>query len=193
VSAESAAKGGAPAPATLAELRIVSAPRGALVTVDGEPRGRTPAVVLLPGGAAQHAVTVALDGWGEWRGTWKASDPAVIAANLAPLAASDSLVRVFALDVGDLPRGTSLRLRSKLRAEPSGTDGALRSGTVCVEIPFTRAPGGTWSPADALVLVAAHADGTPAEIEFGVTRGKGEVRPTLLPDDAGTRIRVRVH
>jgi len=62
-----------------------------------------------------------------------------------------------------------------------------------VEIPFTRAPGGTWTPADALVLVAAHADGTLAEIEFGVTRGKGEVRPTLLPDDAGTRIRVRVH
>ena len=151
-------------------------------------------MVLLPGGAAQHAVTVALDGWGEWRGTWKASDPAVIAANLAPVAASDSLVRVFALDVGELPRGTSLRLRSKLRAEPApGPDGALRSGTVCVEIPFTRAPGGTWTPADALVLVAAHADGTPAEIEFGVTRGKGEVRPTLLPDDATTRIRVRVH
>lgn len=209
LSTEPAAKGGATAPATLAELRIVSAPRGARVTVDGELRGMTPAVVLLPGGAAQHSVSVALDGWGEWRGTWKASDPAVIAANLAPLAASDSLVRVFALDVGDLPRGTSLRLRSKLRAEPSGTDGALRSGTVCVEIPFTRAPGGTWSPADTLVLVAAHADGTPAEIEFivtyqapgrpgdyqarTVTRGKGAVHLTLLPDEAGTRIRVRVH
>lgn len=193
VSTESTAKGGAPAPAALAELRIVSAPSGAQVTVDGEPRGRTPAVVLLPGGAAQHAVAVALEGWREWRGAWKVGDPAVIAANLAPLAEGDSLVRVFALDVGELPRGTSLRLRSKLRAEPSGTDGALRSGTVCVEIPFTRAPGGTWSPADALVLVAAHADGSPAEIEFGVTRGKGEVRPTLVPDDAGTRIRVRVH
>ena len=64
---------------------------------------------------------------------------------------------------------------------------------MCVEIPFTRAPGGTWSPADVLVLVAAHADGTPADIEFGVTRGKGAVHLTLLPDEAGTRIRVRVH
>ena len=78
-----------------------------------------------------------------------------------------------------------------------------------MEIPFTRAPGGTWSPADTLVLVATHADGTPAEIEFivtyqapgrpgdyqarTVTRGKGEVHLTLLPDEAGTRIRVRVH
>ena len=87
-----------------------------------------------------------------------------------------------------------LRLASKLACDPPpGADG-LRAGTTCVTVPFTRAGAGEpWSPADALVLQAVRADGTPAEIEFGATRGRGEVRPALGPDEASGRIRVRVH
>ena len=40
---------------------------------------------------------------------------------------------------------------------------------------------------------AVRADGTPAASESGAMRAMGEVRPTLTPQDAATRVRVRVH
>ena len=190
VSTESTAKGGAPAPAALTELRIVSAPSGAQVTVDGEPRGRTPAVVLLPGGAAQHAVSVVLDGWGEWRGTWKSADPAVIAANLAPAPGAVRMERVFALDVGALPRGATLTLLTKAPHEPASD--RLAAGTACVTLEFAFRDG-RWVPSEPLSLAATHADGTPAEIELGASRALGQVTVSPSPDDAAARIRVRVH
>lgn len=184
----------APAKAAVMQFRVLASAPDAVVRVDGRERGRAPAVVLLPEDGAAHEVTVAAAGFDEWRGSWRAGDAAVVAANLSPAGPVDSLVRILVLDVGTLPRGAMLRLASKLACDPPpGADG-LRAGITCVTVPFARTgPGAPWTPADALVLQAVRADGTPAEVEFGATRGRGEVRPALGPDEASGRIRVRVH
>ena len=180
--------------AAVLEFRVVASAPDAVVRVDGRERGRAPAVVLLPEDRAAHEVTVAAPGFDEWRGSWRAGDAAVVAANLSPAGPADSLVRILVLEVGALPRGAMLRLASKLACDPPpGADG-LRAGITCVTVPFTRAGADRpWTPADELVLQAVRADGTPAEIEFGATRGRGEVRPALGPDGASGRVRVRVH
>jgi hypothetical protein len=190
-----AADAGAPAAAAkVMDFRVIASAPGASVRVDGAERGRAPAVVLLPQDGRPHEVEVSAEGFGTWRGAWRQGDPPVVAANLEPTADVDSLVRLLVLDVGALPRGAMLRLASKLACEPPPGIGGLQPGITCVTVPFTRSGNGApWQPADALVLQAVRADGTPAEIEFGAMRAMGEVRPALTPQDASARVRVRVH
>lgn len=190
-----AADAGAPAAAAkVMDFRVVASAPGASVRVDGAERGRAPAVVLLPQDGRPHEVEVSAEGFGTWRGAWRQGDPPLVAANLEPTADVDSLVRLLVLDVGALPRGAMLRLASRLACEPPPGIGGLQPGITCVTVPFTRSgKGAPWQPADALVLQAVRADGTPAEIEFGAMRAMGEVRPALTPQDASARVRVRVH
>jgi tRNA A-37 threonylcarbamoyl transferase component Bud32 len=190
-----AADAGTPAAAAkVMDFRVIASAPGASVRVDGAERGRAPAVVLLPQDGRPHEVEVSAEGFGTWRGAWRQGDPPVVAANLEPTADVDSLVRLLVLDVGALPRGAMLRLASKLACEPPPGIGGLQPGITCVTVPFTRSGNGApWQPADALVLQAVRADGTPAEIEFGAMRAMGEVRPALTPQDASARVRVRVH
>ena len=191
---ERAAPGRVAAKARVVELRVLANAPGAVVRVDGAERGRAPAIVLMPEDSALHRVSVSSAGFGDWNATWRAGDQPLLAANLLPTAPADSVVRLLVLDVGALPRGASLRVQSKLRLDPVPPASGLAAGPTCVEVPFVRTgPGAPWQPADALVLVATRADGTPAEIEFGATRALGEVRPALTPEDAAGRVRVRVH
>ncbi|MFM7797472.1 MAG: hypothetical protein ACKPBA_00630, partial [Planctomycetota bacterium] len=182
------------AAAKVMDFRVIASAPGASVRVDGAERGLAPAVVLLPQDGRPHEVEVSAEGFGTWRGAWRQGDPPVVAANLEPTAEVDSLVRLLVLDVGALPRGAMLRIASKLACEPPPGIGGLQPGITCVTVPFTRSGNGApWQPADALVLQAVRADGTPAEIEFGAMRAMGEVRPALTPQDASARVRVRVH
>ena len=175
----------APAPsARMSQFQVISAPLGASVTVDGIARGRTPAVILIPATAAPHAVELTLDGWQTARASWVGADTPIVAINMEPAAAVESLPRLFTLDVGALPRGATLRM-----SVPN--DQQFTGGTWYVALPFVKSAG-AWQAKD-IVLVASDAAGKPLLIEHGTRQSTGEARLTVLPDDAKTRIRIRVH
>ena len=182
----------APSPpsAAVRELRVVTAPAGAQVRVDGEPRGAAPCVVLLPDGGGPHELSISLKGWNEQRVSWKPGDAPLLAVNLSPAAAVDAMPRVFILDVAPLPAGTSLELGSRVRTDPPG-QGRVPSGISCVELWFTR-EGHGWRCREPLALVARRADGSAAEIEAGASRGTGTLRLDLPPEAARDPLRVRV-
>jgi predicted Ser/Thr protein kinase len=175
------AERGAAAP-KLVEFRVVTAPPGAEVRVDGEPRGRAPAVVLLPAGTS-HRVEATLDGWRPAVADWRDGDPDV-GLNLEPAADPAVLPRLFAIDAGTLPRGASLRVAAPVAQ-------ALGPGTSFVAVTFERAADGTWA-APALVLEARDASGRPLRIEHGTRESAGTAEIPLRADEAGARIRVRV-
>jgi hypothetical protein len=58
-------------------------------------------------------------------------------------------------------------------------------------LPFVKSAG-AWQAKD-IVLVASDAAGKPLLIEHGTRQSTGEAHLTVLPDDAKTRIRIRVH
>ncbi len=184
-SGSSASSSNAAAPSVrMSQFQVISAPLGASVTVDGTARGRTPAVILIPATAAPHAVEVTLEGWQTARSSWVGADTPIVAINMEPTAAVESLPRLFTLDVGALPRGATLRM-----SVPN--DQQFTGGTWYVALPFVKSAG-AWQAKD-IVLVASDAAGKPLLIEHGTRQSTGEARLTLLPDDANTRIRIRVH
>ena len=184
-SAVSGSSSNAPAPsARMSQFQVISAPLGASVTVDGIVRGRTPAVILIPATDAPHAVEVTLEGWQTARTSWVGADTPIVAINMEPAAAVESLPRLFTLDVGALPRGATLRM-----SVPN--DQQFTGGTWYVALPFVKSAG-AWQAKD-IVLVASDAAGKPLLIEHGTRQSTGEAHLTVLPDDAKTRIRIRVH
>jgi serine/threonine protein kinase len=184
-SAVSGSSSNAPAPsARMSQFQVISAPLGASVTVDGIARGRTPAVILIPATDAPHAVEVTLEGWQTARASWVGADTPIVAINMEPAAAVESLPRLFTLDVGALPRGATLRM-----SVPN--DQQFTGGTWYVALPFVKSAG-AWQAKD-IVLAASDAAGKPLLIEHGTRQSTGEARLTVLPDDAKTRIRIRVH
>ena len=175
----------APAPSVrMSQFQVISAPLGASVTVDGTARGRTPAVILIPATAAPHAVELTLDGWQTARASWVGADTPIVAINMEPTAAVELLPRLFTLDIGALPRGATLRM-----SVPN--DQQFTGGTWYVALPFVKSAG-AWQAKD-IVLVASDAAGKPLLIEHGTRQSTGEARLTVLPEDAETRIRIRVH
>ena len=175
----------APAPsARMSQFQVISAPLGASVTVDGTARGRTPAVILIPAKDAPHAVEVTLEGWQTARTSWVGADTPIVAINMEPTAAVESLPRLFTLDVGAMPRGATLRM-----SVPN--DQQFTAGTWYVALPFVKSAG-AWQAKD-IVLAASDAAGKPLLIEHGTRQSTGEARLTVLPEDAKTRIRIRVH
>jgi serine/threonine protein kinase len=184
-SAVSGSSSNAPAPsARMSQFQVISAPLGASVTVDGIVRGRTPAVILIPATDAPHAVEVTLEGWQTARTSWVGADTPIVAINMEPTAAVESLPRLFTLDVGALPRGATLRM-----SVPN--DQQFTAGTWYVALPFVKSAG-AWQAKD-IVLVASDAAGKPLLIEHGTQQSTGEARLTVLPDDTNIRIRIRVH
>ena len=175
----------APAPSVrMSQFQVISAPLGASVTVDGTARGRTPAVILIPATDAPHAVEVTLEGWQTARASWVGADTPIVAINMEPTAAVESLPRLFTLDVGAMPRGATLRM-----SVPN--DQQFTAGTWYVALPFVKSAG-AWQAKD-IVLAASDAAGKPLLIEHGTRQSTGEARLTVLPEDAKTRIRIRVH
>jgi hypothetical protein len=168
----------------MSQFQVISAPLGASVTVDGIVRGRTPAVILIPATDAPHAVEVTLEGWQTARTSWVGADTPIVAINMEPTAAVESLPRLFTLDVGALPRGATLRM-----SVPN--DQQFTAGTWYVALPFVKSAG-AWQAKD-IVLVASDAAGKPLLIEHGTQQSTGEARLTVLPDDTNIRIRIRVH
>lgn len=168
----------------MSQFQVISAPLGASVTVDGTARGRTPAVILIPATAAPHTVEVTLEGWQTARSSWVGADTLIVAINMEPIAAVESLPRLFTLDVGALPRGATLRMSVPDDQQFTGV-------TWYVALPFVKSAG-AWQAKD-IVLVASDAAGKPLLIEHGTRQSTGEARLTVLPEDAKTRIRIRVH
>ncbi len=184
-SGVSGSSSNAPAPGVrMSQFQVISAPLGASVTVDGTARGRTPAVILIPATAAPHAVELTLDGWQTARASWVGADTPIVAINMEPTAAVESLPRLFTLDVGAMPRGATLRM-----SVPN--DQQFTAGTWYVALPFVK-NAGAWQAKD-IVLTASDAAGKPLLIEHGTRQSTGEARLTVLPDDANIRIRIRVH
>ncbi len=186
-SAGSSAPSGPVVPAPgirMSEFRVLSAPPGASVTVDGAPRGRTPAVILIPASQEVHSVEVSLEGWSSARARWSGADTPIIALNMEPLATVERLPRLFTLEVGQLPRGAVLRITAPEARE-------LAAGTWCVEVPFVQREG-AWD-APPIVLTAVDASGKPLLIEHGTHQSTGEARLAVRADEAHNPIRVRVH
>ncbi len=184
-SAASGASSSAPASGVrMSQFQVISAPLGASVTVDGTARGRTPAVILIPASATPHNVELTLEGWHTARTSWVGADTPIVAINMEPIAAVETLPRLFTLDVGTLPRGATLRMSMP-------DDRQFTGGTWYVSLPFVKRAG-AWQAQD-IVLTASDAAGKPLLIEHGTRQSTGDARLTLLPEDAKTRIRIRVH
>lgn len=184
-SASASAKVGlSPANVRMSEFRVLSAPLGASVTVDGTPRGVTPAVILIPASTTEHVVEISLEGWSSARTSWSPADVPIVAINMEPISPVERLPRLFTLEVGQLPRGATLRLTAPEPRE-------LTAGTWCVEVPFVQREG-AWQAPD-IVLVASDAAGKPLLIEHGIRQSVGEAHLAVRPDDANGHIRIRVH
>jgi predicted Ser/Thr protein kinase len=172
---------GAASPA-LVQLRVRTAPAGASIAVDGEPRGRSPAVVLLPPGRP-HRVEAALDGWETFTAVWRDGE-GELGLNLEPRADVGTLPRLLTVDAGQLPRGASLRAVAPVALQ-------LGPGINRIEVSFERAADGSWA-APPLVLEARDAAGRPLRIEHGTRESEGSAEIALRAEEAGARIRVRV-
>ncbi len=172
------------ATAKVSEVRVLSAPAGAEVTLAGQKYGRTPALVPLPDGPQVRVdFDLTMPGYKPARIFWKAGTPPIVAANLEPLGEVSLLPRIFTLEVGPMPAGAVLRLVAPDRRD-------LGAGTWCAEVPFHREAGG-WAPRT-IELQAVSATGAPLEIEMGMQKAQGSIRYEVRPADAATHIRVRV-
>jgi hypothetical protein len=129
-------------------------------------------------------VELTLEGWHTARTSWVGADTPIVAINMEPIAAVETLPRLFTLDVGTLPRGATLRMSMP-------DDRQFTGGTWYVSLPFVKRAG-AWQAQD-IVLTASDAAGKPLLIEHGTRQSTGEARLTVLPDDANIRIRIRVH
>ena len=170
--------------ATIAELRVVTAPAGAQVLLDGEPRGIAPAVVLLPSDGGAHRITARIDGWEDASVAWTGAAPPLVALNLAPRAGFESpLPRVVTLSVASVAPGIALRITA-----PESTP--IGPGTWVVAVTLPRAGAG-WGTSE-IVLEARRADGAPATIEAGAADAAGTLRIPVTDRSAAAPVSVRV-
>ena len=170
--------------ATIAELRVVTAPAGAQVLLDGEPRGIAPAVVLLPSDGGAHRITARIDGWEDASVAWTGAAPPLVALNLAPRAGFESpLPRVVTLSVASVAPGIALRITA-----PESTP--IGPGTWAVAVTLPRAGAG-WGTSE-IVLEARRADGAPATIEAGAADAAGTLRIPVTDRSAAAPVSVRV-
>ena len=170
--------------AAISELRVVTAPAGAEIFLDGEPRGVSPAVVLLPADGGTHRVTARAAGWDEASLSWTGAPPPLVALNLRPLGDVDGpLPRIATLVVESVAPGAMLRLVApEVRA--------IGPGTWAVAVSLPR-EGSAWGQAE-VALEARRADGAPAVIEAGAAAGTGTLRIGVTDALAGSPVRVRV-
>lgn len=172
--------------AQMVQLRVVTAPEGAAISVNGESRGLSPAVVLTevaPGGALQ--IDVAKEGWQSATTQWSsAKDTPLVVFNMTPTAETDAMQRVFVLDISAMPKGSSLWLTEPVKQQ-------LKPGADAVLAHFTRQTQ-AWEPVT-LVFEAADAAGKPLQLQIGSRQGKGTVKYQVRPDDARSKIRVRAY
>lgn len=183
-SAPAAAPSPAIPAAAISELRVVTAPAGAEIFLDGAPRGVSPAVVLLPADGGAHRVTARAAGWDEASLSWTGAPPPLVALNLRPLGdVGGSLPRIATLVVESVAAGSTLRL-----VAPEAR--AIGPGTWAVAVSLPR-EGSAWGQAD-VVLEARRADGSPAAIEAGAAAGTGTLRVGVTDALAGSPVRVRV-
>jgi hypothetical protein len=183
-SAPAAAPSPAIPAAAISELRVVTAPAGAEIFLDGAPRGVSPAVVLLPADGGAHRVTARAAGWDEASLSWTGAPPPLVALNLRPLGdVGGSLPRIATLVVESVAAGSTLRL-----VAPEAR--AIGPGTWAVAVSLPR-EGSAWGQAD-VVLEARRADGSPAAIEAGAAAGTGTLRVGVTDSLAGSPVRVRV-
>lgn len=168
----------------IAELRVVTAPSGAQVLLDGEPRGIAPAVVLLPSDGGAHRITARADGWDESSFAWTGTAPPLVALNLVPRAGfAAPLPRTVTLAVASVAPGTTLRIAAP---EPA----TIGPGTWAVAITLPR-DGAGWGSAE-VVLEARRADGSPAAIEADAASGTGTLRVTVTDRSVAAPVSVRV-
>jgi hypothetical protein len=183
-SAPAAAPSPAIPAAAISELRVVTAPAGAEIFLDGAPRGVSPAVVLLPADGGAHRVTARAAGWDEASLSWTGAPPPLVALNLRPLGdVGGSLPRIATLVVESVAAGSTLRL-----VAPEAR--AIGPGTWAVAVSLPR-EGSAWGQTD-VVLEARRADGSPAAIEAGAAAGTGTLRVGVTDSLAGSPVRVRV-
>ena len=180
--------GASPAPrapaAPIAELRVMTAPAGAQVMLDGEPRGISPAVVLLPSDGGTHRITARADGWDEASFAWTGAAPPLVALNLVPRTGFEApLPRAVTLAVASVAPGATLRIAAP---EPA----PIGPGTWAVAVTLPRAGTG-WGSAE-VVLEARRADGSPAVIEADAASGTGTLRITVTDRSAAAPVSVRV-
>lgn len=171
-------------PAPIAELRVVTAPAGAQVLLDGEPRGIAPAVVLLPSDGGAHRISARADGWDEASFAWSGAAPPLVALNLVPRAGFEApLPRTVTLAVASVAPGTTLRIAAP---EPA----TIGPGTWAVAVTLPR-EGAGWGTAE-VVLEARRADGSPAAIEADAASGTGTLRVTVTDRSVAAPVSVRV-
>jgi predicted Ser/Thr protein kinase len=184
--AKAAAPGKPARGATIVEqVQVVTSPEGASLSVNGESRGVSPAIVLTEvsrGGSVE--ITATKEGWGPASAVWtQGKDPPLLALNLAPATTPQRLARVFLLRMDGVASGTTLSVVEPIRRELTG-----RAETITVE--FERA-GGKWRPVP-LTLEARDASGRPLALQVGARRGVGSVSFEALPEDAAQPLRVRI-
>lgn len=168
------------------QIRVVTAPEGASVRVNSEPRGLAPAIVLgevVPGGSL--LVEAVKDGWQPASMQWtEGKDDALVVFNLAPLTEGATLQRAFVLDVAKLPKGARLRVTSP-------TAMPLNAGAEAVLVDFARREDGQWQ-SSVIKFEAVDASGQPLNLQVGARRGRGTLEYDVKPEDARSRLRVRV-
>lgn len=183
-----AAKAGATkmsAPGLVEQVRVVTAPEGASISVNGEAKGISPALALAkvaPGGSIE--IEVSKDGWQTARTRWtQGKDAPLVVLNMVPSTATDRIQRAFVLDTAGLPAGAHLRLTSPVSM-------AVGAPVEAVVVDFTR-ENGKWIPVE-LALEAIDRQGKPLPLQVNARRGLGQVSYDVQPDDARHHLRVRV-
>ncbi|MBL9141202.1 MAG: serine/threonine protein kinase [Phycisphaerae bacterium] len=175
----------APGATFIQELRVVAAPVGASIRVNGEPKGVAPAVVLASmsrGGSIE--IEVSKDGWQTASTRWTQGKDAPLAVlNLVENQPSDRLQRAVVMDVTGLPQGGRLRLKNPIRQ-------ALSTPVDAVVVDFFKNDG-KWQPVT-LEFDAVDANGAPLALQVGARWGSGTVSVDLVPDDVRHRLRVRI-
>jgi hypothetical protein len=183
-SAPAAAPSPAIPVAAISELRVVTAPAGAEVFLDGAPRGISPSVVLLPADGGAHRISARAAGWDEASLSWTGAPPPLVALNLRPLGDVDGpLPRIATLVVESVAPGATLRL-----VAPEAR--AIGPGTWAVAVSLPR-EGSAWGEAE-VVLEARRADGSPAGVEADAALGTGTLRIGVTDATAAAPVRVRV-
>ncbi len=167
------------------QIRVITAPPGAEVRLNGESRGLSPAVVLaefMPRGVLQFNATK--EGWQPATAQWASGkDSPLVVFNLVPQSDVQELQRAFVLDVGTLPKGATLTVTSP-------TQQNLKAGADAVLVDFKKVKE-QWQSVP-ITFQAKDASGKPLSIQIGARRGVGTVSYDVLPEDVRNKLRIKV-